>query len=75
MSMYPGVTEFCQQLYDKMIRSPFLLGFMVELDEERLKSEQGDKAKLLEHALEVGGYSFGNDVCIDFIDNELCRLY
>ena len=49
MSNYPGVEEFCMNLYDKDIRSPYLMGFMVELDEEKI-SQGEDVAKRLEHA-------------------------
>lgn len=36
MFNYPGLFEFCQGLYDGNIRSPHLLGFMVDCYGEML---------------------------------------
>ncbi|XP_014668221.1 PREDICTED: protein farnesyltransferase/geranylgeranyltransferase type-1 subunit alpha-like [Priapulus caudatus] len=39
LSTHPGLMEFCEELYGKSVRSPYLLGFMREIYEDRL--EQG----------------------------------
>ena len=58
MANEPGVSDFCQELYDKSIRSPYLLAFIVDMYEETLQKDQGasvDAAKeeTLKKATEV----------------------
>ena len=67
MSSYPGLEEFCEGLYSKDIRSPYLLGFIVELEEERMA--KGDNiAKRLEHAKEVSEVLF----TVEITEGSIC---
>ena len=50
---YPGLSEFCQDLYEKNIRSPYLMSFIVDCCEEMLENKCGDKDKILQKALNV----------------------
>ena len=56
-SMYdfPGVLDFCEELYAKSIRSPHLLGFMIDCFDEMLEEKDCDcdKAALLARATQV----------------------
>ena len=54
MRKYPQVADFCQELYDAHIRSPYLLAFMVDLVEEELQLGATDAGTKLERAQEVG---------------------
>ncbi|XP_071793245.1 protein farnesyltransferase/geranylgeranyltransferase type-1 subunit alpha-like [Asterias amurensis] len=47
MSDFTSVRDFCQSMYDKDIRSPYLLGFMVEMQEEQLEGGNGEESVLL----------------------------
>ena len=47
MSDFTSVRDFCQGMYDKDIRSPYLLGFMVEMQEEQLEGGNGEESVLL----------------------------
>ncbi|XP_064630696.1 protein farnesyltransferase/geranylgeranyltransferase type-1 subunit alpha-like [Lineus longissimus] len=55
MSTYPGLREFCQELYDQRIRSPYLLSLIIDMNEEMIKAGSSDKEKLLENAVEMCG--------------------
>ena len=48
---YPEVMEFCQDLYSKQIRSPFLIACMIDCYEEKL--EDGKVDDNLQKALQV----------------------
>ena len=56
MYNHPGVLDYCESLYAKSIRSPLLLGFMIDCFEEMLEDEAAkdvNKAQILKRALEV----------------------
>lgn len=55
LSEFPGVSEFCEELYSKHIRSPLLLSMMVDIYEERaLATDTTEHARdYLAKALEV----------------------
>ena len=55
LSEFPGVSEFCEELYAKHIRSPLLLSMMVDIYEERvLAADTTEHAQnYLAKALEV----------------------
>ena len=55
LSEFPGVSEFCDELYSKHIRSPLLLSMMVDIYEERaLATDTTEHAQnFLAKALEV----------------------
>lgn len=40
---YPGLVDFCEELYSQSVRSPYLLGFLVECCEDALESKDGEK--------------------------------
>ena len=53
-SRYEDVIEFCENLYAENVRSPYLLGFMIEILEERLETQSCEDApRTLHRALEV----------------------
>lgn len=49
---YPGLGEFCQTMYDKQLKSPYLLAFMVDMCEDKL-DDGVDKEATLTKAVEV----------------------
>lgn len=50
---YPGLLEFCEELFSQSVRSPYLMGFMVEIYEDKLQSKCSDKAEVLEKAVKL----------------------
>ncbi|XP_077992365.1 protein farnesyltransferase/geranylgeranyltransferase type-1 subunit alpha-like [Glandiceps talaboti] len=50
---YPGVMEFCQRLYEGEIRSPHLLGFMIDIYDAMIESGNCDKEDTLKQATEM----------------------
>ena len=53
MSQFPGLLDFCQHLYDKQIRSPYLLGCMVDIYENMLELGCDEKSEILKKAVQV----------------------
>ncbi|XP_070540017.1 protein farnesyltransferase/geranylgeranyltransferase type-1 subunit alpha-like [Ptychodera flava] len=53
MYSYPGVMEFCMKLYDSDIRSPYLLGFMIDMYEEMLEANTPEREETLGKATEL----------------------
>ena len=53
MSTYPGIVAFCTKLYEGNIRSPYLLGFMIDYHEEMLERGCEDDEDVLNSALDV----------------------
>lgn len=54
MSEYPGLNQFCEELYSKHIRSPLLLSLMVDICEEGAEANKSERApENLTKALEV----------------------
>lgn len=53
VSDYPNVMEFCQELYCKQIRSPFLLACMIDCYEEILELGKPKKEENLQKATQV----------------------
>ena len=52
---YPGLGQFCEELFSKHIRSPFLLAVMVDMCEERAKDSEHAQENQTK-ALEVSRY-------------------
>ena len=51
---YPGLLEFCDELYSQSVRSPYLLGFLIECYEDALEDKTYEnKADVLEKALKL----------------------
>ena len=53
LSKYPGLMEFCQQLYEDRYRSPYLMGCMMDTYEEMLEQNCDGKQDILSKALTV----------------------
>ena len=53
LSEYPGLSQFCEELYSKHIRSPFLFSLMVDICEEKVESKSEDTQEQLTKALGV----------------------
>ena len=55
LSKYPGLAQFCEDLFSKQIRSPFLLSMMVDIYQEKAVTCEAEKVREnLSKALEVG---------------------
>ncbi|XP_061184244.1 protein farnesyltransferase/geranylgeranyltransferase type-1 subunit alpha-like isoform X1 [Saccostrea echinata] len=50
---YPGLLEFCQQLYDDRYRSPYLIACMIDTYEEMLEQNCGEQREVLEKAVSL----------------------
>ncbi|XP_022098238.1 protein farnesyltransferase/geranylgeranyltransferase type-1 subunit alpha-like [Acanthaster planci] len=46
MNDFPGLSDYCQGMFDGNIRSPYLLGFIIEMQEELLEEGKGDEQVL-----------------------------
>ena len=53
LSTYPGLMDFCQQLYDDRYRSPYLIACMIDAHEEMLENNNCDREHTLMKAVEV----------------------
>ncbi|XP_046368309.1 protein farnesyltransferase/geranylgeranyltransferase type-1 subunit alpha-like [Haliotis rufescens] len=53
LSKYPGLMEFCTELYDNRYRSPYLIACMVDTYEEMLELGCEEKESVLQKALEL----------------------
>ncbi|KAK2192900.1 hypothetical protein NP493_21g10019 [Ridgeia piscesae] len=53
LSTYPGIVAFCTKLYEGNIRSPFLLGFMIDYHEDMLEHGCEDDEDVLNSALDL----------------------
>ena len=53
LSAYKNILDFCQELYDKRIRSPYLMGYMVDFYESQLEGDCEDRKDTLEKTLKV----------------------
>lgn len=53
LSEYPGVNAFTSELYNKGVRAPYLLSFMVDLNENQLERGCEDHKNILKSTLEV----------------------
>ena len=53
MHKYPGLMTYCQELYNKHIRSPHLLAFIIDCHEEMLQVGDEKKGETLQKAVEV----------------------
>ena len=57
MYNFPGVLDYCTSLYEKSVRSPHLLSFMIDCFEEMLDDKTAaadiNKAETLRRAIEV----------------------
>jgi hypothetical protein len=53
---YPGLLEFCQQLYDDRYRSPYLIACMIDTYEEMLEENCGERKEVLQKAVSVRYY-------------------
>lgn len=53
LSTYPGLMDFCQQLYDDRYRSPYLIACMIDAHEEMLENNNCDKESTLKKAVQV----------------------
>ncbi len=49
---YPNMMETCQEMYENSIRSPYLLGFIIDMYEEMLEAKTEDQT-VLTKALDV----------------------
>ncbi|XP_038071246.1 protein farnesyltransferase/geranylgeranyltransferase type-1 subunit alpha-like [Patiria miniata] len=52
MNDFPGLADYCQGMFDNDIRSPYLLGFIIEMQEELLESGNAEE-KVLHRATEL----------------------
>nr|XP_034330333.1 protein farnesyltransferase/geranylgeranyltransferase type-1 subunit alpha [Crassostrea gigas] len=50
---YPGLLDFCQQLYDERYRSPYLIACMIDTYEEMLEQNCGEQREVLEKAVSL----------------------
>ena len=50
---WPGLMEFCNQLYEDRYRSPYLIACMVDAYEEMLEQQCEEKDSILNKALKV----------------------
>ncbi|XP_060069526.1 protein farnesyltransferase/geranylgeranyltransferase type-1 subunit alpha-like [Ylistrum balloti] len=50
LSQYPGLMDFCLQLYESRYRSPYLMGCMVDTYEEMLEKDCDDRNSVLDKA-------------------------
>ena len=53
---YPGLLDFCQQLYDDRYRSPYLIACMIDTYEEMLEENCGERKDVLQKAVSVRYY-------------------
>lgn len=53
LSTYPGLMEFCQQLYNDRYRSPYLIACMIDAYEEMLENNNGDQEETLKKSVQV----------------------
>lgn len=53
LSTYPGLMDFCQQLYDDRYRSPYLIACMIDAHEEMLENNNCDREQTLMKAVEM----------------------
>ncbi|XP_050404144.1 protein farnesyltransferase/geranylgeranyltransferase type-1 subunit alpha [Patella vulgata] len=53
LSKYPGLMDFCSELYDTHYRSPYLLACMVDIQENLLELREGNKEEVLKKVLEL----------------------
>ncbi len=63
MSKNETVINFCKQLYDNHCRSPFLLAFLIDVAEEKLKLGTPEKESVLKNALEVSNPMLCSGAC------------
>ena len=77
LSANPELMEYCQELYNKNIRSPYLLAFMVDFYEDSLDLGTDKKEETLQKALEVSHNSEPWNSHVDFLytcDTLLCLI-
>ncbi|XP_071169555.1 protein farnesyltransferase/geranylgeranyltransferase type-1 subunit alpha-like [Mytilus edulis] len=53
LSTYPGLMEFCQQLYNDRYRSPYLIACMIDAYEEMLENNNGDQEETLKKSVQM----------------------
>merc|ERR1711862_298062 len=53
MRQFPVIADFCKELYADNIRSPFLLGFLIELAEEELELGCENHVEILHNAKQL----------------------
>lgn len=53
LSKYPGLMEFCQQLFEDRYRSPYLIACMIDAYEEMLEQNCQEKDDVLQKATKV----------------------
>jgi len=57
-SRFNDVVEFCDNLYDEKVRSPYLLAFMIDILEDQLETKScRDGAQALRRAVEVRDFT------------------
>lgn len=57
ISQDQNVRQVCEELYSSGNRSPFLLAFLVDMCEENMQRDDGDKEESLRRALQVWSYN------------------
>ncbi|XP_074641472.1 protein farnesyltransferase/geranylgeranyltransferase type-1 subunit alpha-like [Tubulanus polymorphus] len=60
ISRYPGLREFCDELYNKHIHSPYMIACLIDIYDEMLELGCENKSEILQKAVKLCG-SLAND--------------